>query len=137
MQVDGALLAGRAADAAVDGEAGVAEGPGHRAACIQACGVLPAHPVQDPAMGVEREETNRMKSRCLEGSRLGFDESELCPMGLHRVPSLYPFSVELGTHQWAGPGADRLCVRKRAREHAFEVEAGRFALGVLECGRLG
>jgi hypothetical protein len=40
-----------------------------------------------------------MEAWCLEACRFRLDESEVCPVGLHRVPSLYPFSVELPTHQ--------------------------------------
>src|SRR3546814_7110831 len=56
MQLLDAALAAEPAGAAVHDQAGFAERPGHRAARVQAGRVLPAHPVEHPAVGVRSEE---------------------------------------------------------------------------------
>jgi len=55
VELQDALVAADAVDAAVDGDAGVAQGPGYRFANVQAGGVLPADPVKDPASSVQRQ----------------------------------------------------------------------------------
>ena len=54
-----AARTGGAADAAADLQAGIAQGPGHRVAGVQAGGVLPADPVHGPAMGIKRKHPDR------------------------------------------------------------------------------
>ena len=53
VQVQAALQAGGAADAAVDVQAGVAQGPGDRATRVEAGGVLPIDPVEYAPVGVQ------------------------------------------------------------------------------------
>ena len=53
MQIQSALAPGAAVDAATQGEAGLAQGPGDRIAGIQVGGFTPGNPVQDAAVSVQ------------------------------------------------------------------------------------
>jgi len=68
-----ALHAAGARDSAVHAEAGIAEGPCDRAAHVQAARVLPAHPVQHAAVGVERQQAHGIQSLRRRGTVGGCD----------------------------------------------------------------
>src|SRR3546814_5771732 len=74
MQLHYALFAGAAAGAAMHAQAGITEGPGDRAAHIPAGGRLPAHPVQYPAVRVERQPPHRVQAK-RESVRLHWNNS--------------------------------------------------------------
>ena len=79
MQVDHALQAGVPAGAAMHGQAGLAHGPGHGAAHVQADRVLPVHPVEDTAVRVEGQHAGHRRIRRGAGARPG----GVCP-GAHQ-----------------------------------------------------
>ena len=60
VQVHAALQTRRAGQAAVEGDAGFAERPGHGVARIEAGRILPTDPVQRPAVGVECEQPHAL-----------------------------------------------------------------------------
>ena len=76
MQVEHALRTSRAADPAVHGDAGIAEGPGDGAARVEARGILPAHPVEHATVGVERKQAYRMDARDMQ-----VDDLAVCDSG--------------------------------------------------------
>lgn len=61
VQGQGALQAADTVVAAVDGDAGIAQGPRHGVAYVEANRFLPADPVKNSAGGVQRQHAGRMK----------------------------------------------------------------------------